>query len=321
MSLNDMLENHQNERAISIFDMSTVDDNKELYTFDIVSSDVYCVFFSPEGIASVDGDRSYLTFGYALLTLIYGYYIFKKPTKDNEDTLLNHQTFYNRSLIQFKVLTYLLGSTIVFFLSCIYLAQLNKVGYENTSFTLFIIKLFTLSSGTFFNTWVIYNFLLLASGVFFGVLKDNKRRLFVQIISSLLFFEFLIYNIHESEVYSLLSRQAFFLSNLISYELIILLLLSTYWSWQSYKAINNMIIARKLIVTYILLLLVFLFEFRVHSINVQSYLENKLISNGDMNKWISMTNCSNNLSLVVAALIALIWRDVRYENNEIIQRE
>ncbi|GMG54109.1 unnamed protein product [Ambrosiozyma monospora] len=89
-------------------------------------------------------------------------------------------------------------------------------------------------------------------------------------------------------------------------------MLSTYWSWQSYRAINNKIIARKLLSTYILLLIVFLFEFGVHGTNVQNYLQDKLVAIVNMTKW------SNILSLVVAALVAFIWRDVRYENNEII---
>ncbi|GME79859.1 unnamed protein product [Ambrosiozyma monospora] len=333
ISLDDMIENKQNKHFIFHFKMSPADNAEKV--FDVASSDIYCIIFNADGITEgknmgviIDWQQSfgkllvseyhqlynnlYLTFAYALLTAIYGYYIFTKLSKDKANAVLNHQTIYNRSLIQFKVLTYLLGSTIVFFLTCLHLVQLNKIGYHNTSFTLFVIRFFTLSSGTLFNTWAIYNFLLLASGVFFGLVKDNKRHLLVQIISGVLLFEFLIYDIDESRVYSLLRGQAFFLSNLIYYELIILFLLSTYWSWQSYKAINNKVIARKLLSTYVLLLIVFSFEFGVHGTNVQNYLQNKLVTIVNMTKW------SNILSLVVAALVAFIWRDVRYENNEII---
>ncbi|GMG55719.1 unnamed protein product [Ambrosiozyma monospora] len=251
LSLEDMLEEKTNQHAISHFSMSPADKDKNTHSFDVASSDIYCIIFKAEGVTKdksmgviIDWQQSfgkllvseyhqlynnlYLTFAYALLTAIYGYYIFKKLSKDKANAVLNHQTIYNRSLIQFKILTYLLGSTIVFFLTCLHLVQLNKIGYQKTSFTLFVIRFFTLSSGTLFNTWAIYNFLLLASGVFFGLVKDNKRHLLVQIISGILLLEFLIYDVDESRVYSLLRGQAFFLSNLIYYELIILFMLSTY---------------------------------------------------------------------------------------------
>ncbi|GME73391.1 unnamed protein product [Ambrosiozyma monospora] len=232
---------------------------------------------------------------------------------------MNNQTIYNRSLIQFKVLTYLLGSTIVFFLTCLHLAQLNKIGYENSSFTLFAIKIFTVSSGTLLNTWATYNFLLLVSGVFFGLSSNNTRRILVQVISVVLLLEVLIYGLHETHVYSLLKSHAeSFLSNLIFYELIVLFLFSTYWSWQSYKAINNQIIARKLLSTYVLLLIVFLFEFGVHTTNVHNYFRDKFIAIVNMTTWSNWTSWSNTLSFVVAVLLAFIWRNVRYENNEII---
>lgn len=260
----------------------------------------------------------YFTIIYSVFTILLILLNYRKNNKNSTSVSIDNtfNNFRKKYSIQYKFILFSSGFSILYLLDVINYILLNKYDYDYNIIILPIINLISLSLSTLVIVWLIYNLLLLSSGVW---IKDknnttnsnsinnsskNKKVTFIRFISIVLIIQMLVYDVETSSIYSLIGGEhQDFLSYLIFIEYAIVLFIGFLWSILTSLRIED----RRLKITYSvsLVLLALLFS-------------TVIFGSDTFSRTSKNTAVAYTIEFVFTLVLAMLWSNVVFENGLLV---
>lgn len=323
------------ELGINTFKFNKIEDNTG---FHIDNTDIYCLLLSLKSVektkikVAVNWQHSYgnlvvshysflyiygIIFAlYFISSIIYSYYLFIKSENDKTSGVYSIRTKINQSIIQFKILIFMFGTSIEYFLLEYYYILINRHGYLHNSFYIAFVHFITLTLSTIFQVWVIYNIMLICSGWYIlNNKKDANSSIITKISSLLLLISLIIFDLHDSTVYSILNENgSSLLSNLIYIEYLVIFSICGYWIFNTYKLLklnNKISISKKILISSSLILLPILFNLILKFFVQKNYIDEKF------QRVVQLSSYSYIFTFIITVIVAYIWKDSVFQNGEV----
>ncbi|OWB81533.1 hypothetical protein B5S33_g150 [[Candida] boidinii] len=323
------------ELGINNFKFNKIEDNTN---FHIDNTDIYCLLLSLKSVektkikVAVNWQHSYgnlvvshysflyiygIIFAlYFISSIIYSYYLFIKFENDKTSGVYSIRNKIAQSVIQFKILIFMFGTSIEYFLLEYYYILINRHGYLHNSFYIAFVHFITLTLSTIFSVWVIYNIMLICSGWYIlNNKKDANSSTITKISSLLLLISLVIFDLHDSTVYSILSENgSSLLSNLIYFEYLVIFSICGFWIFNTYKSLksnNKNSISEKILVSSSLILLPILFNLILKFFVQNNYIHERF------QRVVQLSSYSYIFTFIITIIIAYIWKDSVFQNGEV----
>ncbi|CDK25337.1 unnamed protein product [Kuraishia capsulata CBS 1993] len=337
--LDQLVGENLNKKPISAFKLSA--DNHDIFQYPVAFTENYCVIMqfntaeeSRTLELTINWQQSYgqlvqwdyhYMYIYALIGIIYFiaaisyfYYVFfkRRSTTSEYQGVVNSKTQLRNAEIQLRILLYMIGNCLVYFLTSIHLHSLNKIGYVHSNFSEVLLFFSSLASNTVFSVWVLYNLLLLSSGyLFISGKKGGPVLLFIRFLTGFTFISFLVFDVEHSNVYSFLNDKSYtFMGSTIYIEYLISFVTAAYWSFKTYvhlRSNGKTGTANRFFGTMILILLPVLFSELVREIIAF------VISSDAFSTIANLSSYSYIFNLVITLVVAFLWRNTLLDSERV----